>query len=71
MDKSREGWKNRGSGGSREGRGSRVLFERFRPPHDTVLKNGIVWRGSMKRRRSARDMCPQQMRLCGTLQLGP
>ena len=24
--------------------GSRVIFERYRPPRDTVLKNGIAWR---------------------------
>ena len=38
MENSREGWKNRGIDGSRGGKGSRVLFERFRPLHDTVLK---------------------------------
>ena len=38
MENSREGWNNRGSDGSRGGRGSRVLFERYLPLHDTVLK---------------------------------
>ena len=36
MEKSREGWTNRGSDGSR------VILESYRPLHDTVLKNGIV-----------------------------
>ena len=36
MENSREGRKNRGIDGSRGDQGSRVLFERFRPPHDTV-----------------------------------
>ena len=37
MENSREGWKNRGSDGSRGDQGSCVLFERYRPPHDTVF----------------------------------
>ena len=38
MENSREGWKNRGSDGNRGGRGSRVMFERYLPLHDTVFK---------------------------------
>ena len=38
MENSREGWNNRGSDGNRGSGGSRVIFERYRPPRDTVLK---------------------------------
>lgn len=38
MENIREGWDNRGSDGSRGGRGSRALSERHLPPHDTALK---------------------------------
>eukprot|EP01043_Picozoa_sp_COSAG02_P019104 COSAG02_NODE_910_length_16005_cov_46.458569_5_plen_48_part_00 len=38
MGNSREGWNNLEVTEVVGVEGSRVLFERFRPPHDTVLK---------------------------------
>ena len=63
MENSREGWKNRGSDGSRGDQGSRVLFERFRPPHDTVLKRYRVATVSPRDPRHTLDACANVYRV--------